>query len=618
MSGIALIFRRDGGMAAAAVHERMLDALAHCGGDGRAALSLGPGLVVGHQHAWLTPEEVGERQPLVDAGGRWVVAFDGRLDNRRELATELGVEAAGTSDARLVLAAYERWGENLLPHLFGSFVLAIQDVWRRRVLLARDPMGERTVYYRLTPRELIVASEEAALLGHPEVSGEPDEESVARYFALRAPAPGRTLFREIHELRPGHLLIVEADGERQMRSWEPPSSDGGVPRSDDDWAEELLDALEQSVRCRLRGVTMPAVLMSGGLDSTTVAALAAAELAGRNERLRTVSWIFDELEECDESRFVEAMAARWGLDVLKVRGDEAWPLANLPSWPLDPGRAYADPYTPLVALAYRRARDAGHRVLLTGYWGDQLFSGSGWLRGLLAERRFGAAAGALAGWGWRHRRDGRAWRLAGTRAVGRLAGVAGPSDLWPALLTERSCRQLRAGAMPSPERAAEHGLLEGFHVWMATGRAQLARRLGIELSDPLRDRRLVELVLRMPAHQLQRGGISRFVLRRAMRGLLPDEVRRRPDKTSLERLFERGLEREAVVLREILEHPEASWRRFVRPHVVESVVASPGASHAPEHRTLAWMAVGFELWKRGPESPISTRLPADVLSGGVG
>lgn len=616
MSGIALIFRRDGGGPAAGAHEAMLDALAHCGGDGRASVLLGS-VLLGHQHAWRTPEEVGERQPLVDSGGRWVVAFDGRLDNRGRLAAELGIEAAGSSDARLVLAAYERWGEDLLPRLFGSFVLVVQDVWRRSVLLARDPMGERTLYYRLTPRELVVASEEAALLAHPEVSGTPDEESVARYFALRAPAPGRTLFREIHELRPGHLLIVEPEAERRVRFWQPSSSEGEARRSDGEWAEELLETLEQSVRCRLRGVTMPAVLMSGGLDSTTVAAIAAAGLTRRGERLRTVSWVFDELAECDESAFIDAMQARWGLDALKVRGDDAWPLAELPSWPLDPGRAYAEPYTRLVSSAYDRARTAGHRVLLTGYWGDQLFSGSGWLGSLLREGRAVEALRALGGWAWRYRRDGRAWRLAGTRAAARLAGAAGGSDPWPASLTEPARRHLDAGAGPG-SAAAEHGLLEGFHVWMATGRAQLARRLGVELSDPLRDRRLVELVLRMPAHQLQRGGTTRYVLRRAMRGLLPDEVRRRPGKTSLEGLFVRGMDREAAVFRRVLEQPEASWRCYVRPDVLAPVLAAPAGSHPPELRTLAWLAVGFELWNRNRGSRLEAGLPSVVVPGGVG
>ena len=615
MSGIASIFRRDGGVPDAAVHEKMLDALAHCGGDGRGSVLLGSTLL-GHQHAWLTPEEVAERQPLVDPGGRWAVAFDGRLDEREELAAQLGLEPAACSDAQLVLAGYERWGDGVFPRLLGPFALVVQDVWRRRVILARDPMGERTLYYRLGRERLLVASEEAALLAHPDVSGEADEESIARYFALAAPLPGRTLFRDVRELRPGHVLVVDAASEHQTSFWRPPSGEGGPARSDDDWAEELLDVLRRSVRCRMRGTTGPAVLMSGGLDSTTVAALAAEELARDDQPLPTFSWTFDELPGCDESRFIDRMGDRWRLDGRRVAGDAEWPLRDLASWPVDPGRAYSDPYARLVALAYRRAREAGHRVLLTGYWGDQLFSSSGWLGGLLRERRLGEAVAAVGSWAWRYRRDPRVWSRAGRAVAGRVTGRAPAPRSWTGFLTEETRRRMAdgpQGAVPDPG-----DLLEGFHVWMATGRAQLARRLGMELSDPLRDRRLVELVLAMPAHQLNRGGTTRYVLRRAMRGLLPEEVRRRGGKTSLEGLFRRGLEREGKALRELLEHPEAAWKDYVRHDALAPLLASPAADHPAELHRTAWLAVGFELWNGNRMSRLGTRHPPLVRAEGAG
>lgn len=527
--------------------------------------------------------------PAIDPAGRRALLFDGRLDDRAALAAELGLPAAGTPDPELVLAAFERWGDDCLPRLLGPFALVLWEPWRRRLLLARDPMGERTLCRAATAGALVVASTESAVLAHPEVAAELDRESVARHFALRAPRPGRTLFRGIAELEPGEALAVTPDGERSWRFWEPPEvAERG--RSDGEWADALREALEASVRCRLAGRGAPAVLMSGGIDSTAIAALAARDASAP---VTAISWIFDELSSCDESAAIRRVVEHCGLESVTLAGDRAWPLAEPATWPWDAGRPYSDPFIRLLDGAGRTARRRGSRTLLTGYWGDQLFSGgAGWAGALAAERRWGSLAAAA---GQRLLDDPAAARRWARRLLGR--SMEEPfGDPWSEALTPIG-REL-AGAVAAPAAAPTFGesLLGGFHVWMATGRYRMAERLGVEHRDPFRDRRVVELVLRMPADQHLRGPQSRPVLRRAMRGLLPEPVRRRRDKTSLADLFRRGvLERERETVRVLL--AGGAWREYLRPAAVEAALSPAGAAVPAARLTTLWLALSFELWR---------------------
>ena len=171
-------------------------------------------------------------------------------------------------------------------------------------------------------------------------------------------------------------------------------------RRDDEYAEHFRELLGQAVRDRLpegEGErAAPTVLMSGGLDSTAVAALAAGELAGRGERLHTVSWVFDELPRADEREFMEPTVEALGAEATWILGDDAWPLAGCleaPERHLGMGSPYAAVYRRLRDRSYRAVAGRGGTVLLTGECGDQLYVGAeSWLRDLVSERRLVTAA----------------------------------------------------------------------------------------------------------------------------------------------------------------------------------------------------------------------------------
>lgn len=635
MPGLVLILHRDG----SAVPERVVDALARPlqleGGWSSSAA----GSLTGSCWALLHGAGVG-----VCAGRGLDLALHGRIDNRDEVAATLSRDLGGgwqggspergpASDARLVHAAYRRWGESCFEHLLGPFAVVLVDTAQRRVVCGRDALGDRSVIYRLSAGRLLVASHEELLLDHPEVSRDLDEATVARFFAMEAAAPGRTFFADLRELAPGSgmALPVEALGPaaersseagagppRFFRHWSLPEEGTVRYRRDEEYAEHFRELLGQAVRDRLpegEGErAAPTVLMSGGLDSTAVAALAAGELAGRGRRLHTVSWVFDELPRADEREFMEPTVDALGAEATWVLGDDAWPLGgclDAPERHLGMGSPYAAVYRRLRDRSYRAVAGRGGTVLLTGECGDQLYVGAeSWLRDLVSERRFVTAAREAARGAFGAGRDDRIGLRTAVASVLRVPSPrrkAAPADrpwLTPEALERLGDRTPGAAGWPDwrvarrPTQAA--AVLDPRIAAAVRQESARAAAAGIEVRRPYRDRRLIELALAVPAHQLYRPGWPKWLTRQAMRGRLPEPVRRRRRRSSLYPLFRRGVaERERRTVDALLDSPQAWWPRYVRsswlrgfyPEEVTAEVDGAGA-------LVLWQCLTLELWRR--------------------
>jgi asparagine synthase (glutamine-hydrolysing) len=621
MSGFVLIYQRDGTPVEAATLGHMMASLKHRGPDGY-QLSCHEAVALGHHHFWTTPEEVGERQPLWLEDDHFGMLFDGRLDNRDELLNVLGMyESDGQqySDAAIVLHAYEKWAEQCFARLLGPFALAVYDRVRQRVVCARDSLGDRTLFYYLDNHVLLIASEEQALLAHRSVSHEPDETTLAYYFAVRTPSDGRTFFRMVRELLPAHTLVISTDKVQCWRYWNADPERRISYRSDAEYADHFRELLDNAVRRCLRMVGTPAVMMSGGLDSTSVAVLAARQLKATNERHRllTVSWVFDNFPMCDERSYMAPLIKQYGFTAIQVNGDGDWPLSN----PLkldahNPGHPNVNPYHALKERLYRCARDNQVRVLLTGVAGDELYSGAErWLLDLLVERRFIEAGSELLN---ASRKFGAATvftsrsvrrvvkqflsYVPGTRrllAPGGQRSINGP--LW---LTPYARRQLPEfddwpPSAAQARRPEQHRNVLGMYAALgAAGESSHAGRLNIEPRQPYRDRQLVEFMLSVPAHQLYKQPYQKYILRTAMADLLPARILTRVGPTSLLPFYRYGLTQGArPLMRALLNNPQAIWRRFVRSEWMETVVWQRLEQNldGPE-ALLPWRGLSMELW----------------------
>lgn len=610
MSAFALFVALDGASPRRGVLDGALKAL---GDEGRTNPILEHGAaVIGQLPFVTTPEELGTRRVAVAADGELALVLDGRLDNRDELLLALDA-APTTADADLALLAHQRWGDAFCERLLGPWALAVVARRPARVVVARDPLGDRTLFYHLGAHAVAVASEEAALLAMPGVSDRLDETTLARFYATAAPLPGATFFSDVRELLPGHAMRVDAAGVRIWRHWMPGAQSERF-RRDRDYVERFRELLTESVRCRLRSTTPPMVMMSGGVDSTSVAATAAGILKTRGEGpLHTVSWVFDELRETDERAFMRPVIERFGLDAHQVDGDGAWPLHELETWPRHPGTPMEGPYRRLRDRVYGLVRATGSRVVLTGEMGDELYSGGEhWLADLAREGRLAAAAVGLARHGGRAAFvSGRGLRHSARTAVARAVGYPGRRRVpqMPEWLRDETWRAAAEAVEPplTRRRSQADALLDPSFAQAVTIEHGVARRWGVELRRPYRDVRLVDFVLGAPAHLLYRPGDTKRLLREAMRGMLPEVVRRRATPSPLTPLFWRGLaERETASVQALLRRPDAVWPRYVRRDWMERALAPGGVRRLGDRAAAVafWRCLCVELWheRRGADA----------------
>ncbi len=310
-------------------------------------------------------------QPMHDVRRQVTIAFNGEVYNFRDLRRQL--EEAGhrfrtRSDTEVILTGYAAWGDTVVDRLRGMFAFAIWDGQRRRMLLARDRLGQKPLYYTWHDGMLLFGSEIKAMLAWPGIARRPDYGAIHQYLALRYVPGPRTAFAGVSRLPPAHLLTVGPDGPgRPRRYWARPSPSAdpaGAPEP-----EAVLDKFDEAVRLRLAADVPVGAFLSGGIDSSSVvAAMAGAAAAG--VRTFTVGFEDAALDERSRARLV---ADRYGTRHTEVTARVD--LADLvPALAWHYGEPFADPVAiPTYVLAAEARRDV--TVVLTGDGGDELFLG---------------------------------------------------------------------------------------------------------------------------------------------------------------------------------------------------------------------------------------------------
>ena len=346
----------------------MLSCLRHRGPDDEGRY-VSQGIVLGHRRLSVIDVE-GGHQPLFGARQSTVVVCNGEIYNYRELARELrarGHQFRTRSDTEVIAHAYDEWGENFLDRLDGMLALALWDGAAHRLILARDRLGEKPLYYTRAGNYLLFASELTALLKHPDVDDTLDYEALSEYLALEYVAAPRTILYAARKLEPGCVLTLEQGRLRHRRYW----SIRPQGRLDIDYTDAVLvlrEKLEAAVTSRLVSDVPLGIFLSGGLDSSTVAALAA-----RHGALETFSIGFAE-KSFDESNYARQVAEHIGSRHHEriFRGEEMPDLVpQLPQILDEPlGDASILPTALLSAFARERVT-----VALGGDGGDELFAG---------------------------------------------------------------------------------------------------------------------------------------------------------------------------------------------------------------------------------------------------
>lgn len=618
MSGILAVLHRDGSPVEPASVERMLAAMSQRGADGVDHLLSGPAALA-RQHLWETPEDVDQCQPLVDEGSGVALVFDGRLDGRERLCEALSVaptHSLSGPDARLVMEAYLRWGEAFAERLLGDFALAVWDPRRHEMILARDALGTRGLSYHLDDRRLLAASDVGALLRHPDLSSDIDERSVARYLASHWDDQESTFFASVRHLPPAHTLAVGGGPARRRRYWSLDPERRAPRASLAENAEALRALLFEATADRLRCRGPVGASLSGGLDSSSVAAVAAvAARRSGGAPLRAYTYAFERFAEYDERPWARLVTDHCGLLPVDVPCDELRPLADPASWPVERDFVLFDPFVLLPAAVRDAARADGCRLLLVGHHSDLLFwGGQYWLAEALRDGRLVAALSGLTlgGKAVRWRADvwerglrplvpgswKAAWRRRRPRTRSQVApllsaGLAARTGLVEEIATARARAAIRRPA--GLER--EGDLVRGLGPHGAALARRFYERAGLVLADPYQDRRLVEFAMSMPADHLGAPGCRKRLLRYAMAPLLPGRVRARPRWPGLAPMLERTVFGErSRFIRGLFEPGLVRQMDLVDEDWLRAALTGSRPSAALAYQV--WLCVSLELWLR--------------------
>lgn len=617
MCGINGIFDRAGRPVAPELVTRMRDVMIHRGPDD-AGVYTAPGIGLGHRRLSIIDLSANGRQPMADATGEVWVTFNGEIYNFEALKRELSDYRFRTrTDTEVILAAYLRWGTDFVGHLSGMFALALWDGRRRQLMLARDHVGKKPLYFSEYAGKVYFASDIKAVLAGLELTPAIDPAALDCYLTYLSVPHHHSIFIGIRKVPPGHIAIFTQGATRLVRYWQ---LDFTVKQrlSETEALDRLDELIGEAVHRRLSSDVPVGAFLSGGVDSSLVVGM----MSRQTSRVRTFSIGFPE-QTHNELAYARRVAAHLGTDhhEFVVEPDAA---AILPELVWQHGEPFADS-SALPSYYLARMTRQQVTVALTGDGGDESFCGYSrsqvmaataiyrrLVPGPLRRRLLPALTAALV---QRFGPRGLVSKLHTLAVYGRLSAVETyvndsvflsqrealyAPGLW-AQLGEHDPRHTyqEAFAQVLATHDVDRGLGADMLSWLPDDLlvkvdvATMAHSL--EARSPLLDRQVIEFAAALPV-QLKLGfGRSKYLLKRLAERYVPSDVLYRPKMgfaLPIDAWFRTRLRPhlEAIVLGE-----RALSRGYFNPEVVRRLVADHVAGRA-QHGHRLWTLLWLELW----------------------
>ncbi|RPI57046.1 MAG: asparagine synthetase B [Acidobacteria bacterium] len=612
---------------------RMSAALCHRGPDGD-SIACDGSVALGCRLPRVTRDAMFETQPVRRLSGTWLV-FDGRLDNRDDLIAELREHSdvsAGTPDAEIVAACYETLGDEFARHLLGDFSVAIFDRLARRVVLARDAIGIRPLYYRRTATSVRFASDIKGLLADPEIAARPNDRLLAELLLgrlHRRDDDGSTLFAGVQGLPAAHVGIFSGTGSTIHRYWD---FDGrpAPAGSADDYAEGFRHVFRQAVERRLRSRHPVAIAVSGGLDSSSIFCLASRVAGGTP--LVGLTYSTRDGQTTDESAFLAEVERASGRSIEYLNPPRAGLL-------FQSDELVDCTESPMLDAQWFRgqqlltsARTAGARTLLTGDWGDHVLFDQAYLVDLLHAGSWLTVRAHLE----EYRRwysdatnefsrrfvgdvmeyDLPYWVRRAMRAVRSRWNQPAPWDDWysqrfrrevgPDVFDHDLSHLTATRAAPGATvlaRALYREVRSRYHGLCLEWNNKTGARYGVDCAFPFLDRDLIEFVMGVPGASLAQDGVPKALLRRALSGMVPDAVLQRRTKGDFTADVNEASRRDYPAIMKML-GPDALVAQFGyvdTEKLTRGLTALEGALEGSASCVASWRLaelVALELWLR--------------------
>ncbi len=555
---------------------------------------------LGHRRLSIIDLEHGH-QPMASEEGRLQVVYNGEIYNYRELRAELaarGHRFVTDSDSEVLLHAYQEYGPDCFTRFNGMWAVAILDLRgeRPRLALARDHFGIKPLYWARCGQRLLFASEIKAILQDPAFVAEPNDQRIYEYLLLGLhDHDAETFFRGVRAVPAATCLLVDEQGVRERRYWEPRLAAGASPDP-----AELRRLFERAIERRLVADVPVGTCLSGGLDSSSIVCVMSGLLRAHvpdarslGDRLKTFSAVFDN-DPIDERAYIEPVLQATGAERNFVAPSSQQFVEELERflWHQEEPMVSTGPYAQWCVM---RLAAPKVKVLLDGQAGDELLAGYVpyqyvYLRQLLRERRYRDLL--TEAWAARDvllplvRR-----RLAERRRALRVGRLLRPEFA-------------RAMRRPRDARSRDNLKLRLLQDLLTYSLPPLLRyedrssmAHSMESRVPFLDQELVEWALRLPPEAIIRGGWSRWILREGMRGVLPEKIRRRRWKVGFTTPEFRWLKARRAVFHGLLRSPAFAARNYWDgPAIAEAFRAA--CDGQLEESPFFWRAINVELWLR--------------------
>jgi asparagine synthase (glutamine-hydrolysing) len=623
IAGIVAVDRLDEDAPSRAT--RMRDVITHRGPD-EAGLHCDAHAALAHRRLSIVDLSTGQ-QPLANEDGTIWVSFNGEIYNHADVRKEL--EAYGhtyrtKSDTETIVHAYEQWGEDCVHRFRGMFAFAIWDAPKRRLLLVRDRLGIKPLYWARTHDVLLFGSEIKAILASGLIEPQANETVLPEVLSTRYTSGEATMFRGIHKLMPGHLLVFENGEIKTRQYWDIPSRDAASPQpSAPSPVTRFRELLEESVRLRLMSDVPLGMFLSGGIDSSAIAAIMARMI---DQPLQTFSVAFKD-RAFNELEYAREVARAIGAVSHEIVIDDGDFFGALPKLVWHEDEPIAHPSS--VPLFFVSALARQHvTVVLTGEGSDELLAGYGkyprvawnWRAGTMYERLMPAAMRGSIARGLVPRLPGALARYA-SRSF--LAMDRSPEsmffDNFAAIRLADQQALLAPGLRAAATRASAYGpslsyfnTLNGsstlldrllyadiktYLVELLMKQDQMSMATSIESRVPFLDHKLVEYAATLPDEWKLSGFTTKRVLRESMKGLLPESILNRP-KMGFPVPFADWMRGPwNAVARDVLLDRRSRERGVIDPHAVDALLRhhAGGRAGGGDH---IWSLLNLELWYR--------------------
>jgi asparagine synthase (glutamine-hydrolysing) len=605
---------------------RMRDVIAHRGPDDT-GLFIDAQAALGHRRLSIVDVAAGH-QPLSNEDGTVWIAFNGEIYNHADVRVAL--EAAGhryktRCDTETIVHAYEEWGDACVDHLRGMFAFAIWDAPRRRLLLARDRLGVKPLYWAMSGGRLLFGSEIKSILKSGLVRAAANESALPELLATRYLSGDETLFKGIHRLQPGQTLIFENGAVSVREYWDVPvgrESNEMAGQSDRAIVARFRELLEEAVRIRLMADVPLGMFLSGGLDSSAIAAMMARMI---DRPLQTFSVAFEQ-RAFSELDYARQVATAIGADAHEVVIDDQDFFGALPRLIWHEDEPIAHPSS--IPLYFVSALARQHvKVVLTGEGSDELLAGYAKYPKALVNWRAASAYGAVPS-------PLRHW-IADTLVpslparLGRMAQrsfLAMPRtpeamffDNFAGIGLKRQAALLSPAHAANATEAAAYGSSRGYFdkpngtsttldrllytdlktylVELLMKQDQMSMAASIESRVPFLDHKLVEFAAALPVRMKLRGFKTKWILREAVREILPAEILTRK-KMGFPVPFAVWMKGEwGNVARDVLLDSRSRERGIIAPRAVERLISAHASGEADGSDAL-WSLLNLELWYR--------------------